>query len=145
MRNLRVVQFLEDVLDWWLWAVYSILAVYSRPGSLVRGLMRPRANPMSIRSIERSAPADQIRTAVGTEVLAIQVWSESNVPCEEHCWHEIETKRRHRENLGLSASDQHYDFVCCHCTHALCHSGKKHGDLEKHPLKKFHRRNNEIE
>jgi hypothetical protein len=79
-----------------------------------------------------------MQPADGVKIIGMDVWTEGKEKCEDHCWHRIHVKNSHRENLKLGLNDEHYDFTCCRCTHALCHTGPLTGDLIKHPLDKFH-------
>jgi hypothetical protein len=74
----------------------------------------------------------------GVSVQAMQVWSESDGPKHDHCWHMTETKNSHRNALELKSSDKHYDYVCCRCTHMLCHTGTIPEWLKHHPIRENH-------
>lgn len=81
-----------------------------------------------------------LKTADGSELLELSIWTEGARKCAEHCWHPLHTKPSHREALKLKPGSEHGDYACCLCTHGLCHIGTRAAWLDQHPLTRNHKR-----
>jgi hypothetical protein len=118
---------------------------------LARAFRRPSSWPLvsRVRDIHRLDPDSEaklawvsaqppLKSSSGADILEINVWTEGEAKCAEHCWHPLETKPSHRAALVSGA--EHSDYCCCRCTHGLCHTGTRAAWLDQHPLAHNHRR-----
>lgn len=99
-------------------------------------LGRPKGMPAGIEA--RLEAAKKLQMSDGVSILQIDTWTEGPKPCRTHCWHKVHASNSHRGTVV--GAKEHLDYVCCQCTHGMCHVSYGDGPIISHPMPKQHAR-----
>lgn len=99
-----------------------------------------KLDPASAAQLEWISTSPIVRPSDRVSVLELNIWTEGDRKCAEHCWHRLPNNGVHARSVKIPPAGEHGDYSCCRCTHGLCHVGTRGDWLSTHPLTKNHRR-----